>query len=71
MEKWIKPGVSVTSVEKKINKPFHPETESNFINHDSDNDDNNENTMEVVQSEKNIVPSDMDVDENITAPESG
>lgn len=70
MEKWIKPGVSVTFVEKKINKPFHPETESDSINNDDNNDDcdsSNENTMEVSKNKQNIGPSETDVDDNFTA----
>jgi len=63
-------------VEKKINKPFHPEADSDSTNNNDDNDecvsDNaiDDNAMEVAKNEKNIGPSEMDVDDNFIAPES-
>lgn len=65
VEKWIKPGVSVTSVEKKISKPYLSDTESDSKNNDDDNNDNSNdsdnNTMEVTENKnKNIRASEID-----------
>lgn len=62
VEKWIKPGVSLTSVEKKTNKPYLSDTESNFKNNDDDNSkDGDNNTMEVTENENNSIKvSEMD-----------
>lgn len=76
-EDWIKPGVSVTSVEKKINKPSHPGAESDSDNDDSDDDAySREKIASVNENEEKIIgPSEinetdgesvqkMDVDDN-------
>lgn len=58
-ENWIKPGVSVTSVEKKINKPSHSGAESDSDNDDSDDDDDEYNKKNNVlrENEEKIVES--------------
>lgn len=61
VEEWIKPGVSVTSVEKKTSKPYFSDTKSDSKNNqDDNNDDDNskdgDNTiMEVTENENNSI----------------
>lgn len=63
MDDWIKPGESVTSVEKKINKSDHPGAESDSEDNDDDSDnDDDENTTK--EEEKKIGPLEMDETDN-------
>lgn len=65
-EDWIKPGVSVTSVEKKINKPSHTEVESDSDNDDSDDDSYNDKQITSMKEneEKIIGPSEINETNN-------
>lgn len=53
MDDWIKPGESVTCVEKKIIKSDHPGA-------DSDSDDDNENDSAANEDNEKIGPLEMD-----------
>lgn len=65
-EDWIKPGVTVTSVEKKINKPSHPGAESDSDNDDSDDDSyNDKKNVSMKDNEENIIgPSEINETDN-------
>lgn len=60
MDDWIKPGESVTSVEKKINKSDHPGVESDSEDNDNDSDDNANNENAIKEEEAKIGPLEID-----------
>lgn len=65
VEKWIKPGVLITSVEKKIGKVYLFHTESDSKNNDNNKDSEN-NTMEVTENKnKNINVLEIDKAHNV------
>lgn len=63
MENWIKPGESVTSVQKKIKKPDLSITESDSKNNDDNVDNENEHIKNTIQKEQ-IGPLEMDETHN-------
>lgn len=58
MEEWIKPGVSVTSIEEKIITPDHHGLEG--IESNSKNDINNDNIIKSQKNEQIIEHLDID-----------
>jgi len=70
MDDWIKPGESVTCVEKKIVKSEHPRADSDS----EDTEDDNENDSSLKDEKEKIGPLEMneaqkmDVDDIETSP---
>lgn len=62
VEDWIQPGVAVTSVEKKINKPDHPRTE--VMESNSTSDDDNDEDKEDSDSDDDEKDNDVQITEN-------